>query len=248
MKPAVRPDRPGGCDQCASTSDGLSIHPLGSSRRHPSEATGVEVGLPHQECAEQILSFCIARWMARRACAARIAARVSCRSAPWGRGQPQQGGGDGEPAYLLAGSVTVELPRTTTAGSWPVPRTVCDKARAWVASRSGRRSLAVPIPGGSTWMTVAWLPREVASWGKYPWAVEAPPGTSRTRRWPGPTGRVTAPSSCRRRRPCDAVFHAPPTLTAGSTEIALLWRPWIGATTPRQAPWPSAEDEPRTSA
>jgi hypothetical protein len=30
---AVRPDRPGGCDQCASTGDGLSIHPLGSSRR-----------------------------------------------------------------------------------------------------------------------------------------------------------------------------------------------------------------------
>jgi hypothetical protein len=27
-------ERPGGCDQCASTGDGLSVHPLGSSRRH----------------------------------------------------------------------------------------------------------------------------------------------------------------------------------------------------------------------
>jgi hypothetical protein len=47
---AVRPDRPGGCDQCASTGGGLSIHPVGSSRRHLLGGDRRRGRNAHQEC------------------------------------------------------------------------------------------------------------------------------------------------------------------------------------------------------
>src|SRR5688500_4432695 len=80
-------------------------------------------------------------------------------------------------------------------------------------------------------MTVAWVPREAARWGKSPLAVEAPPGNKQDTRLPGPAGRITPPSSCRRCRPCEAAFPCPMSPDAGSAGIALLWGSRIGART-----------------